>query len=158
MATKSPELEFEKTSRVLSEDRIFEPSQEIVESANITAYMQEKGFDTYQELLAWSIENLEEFWTDMARDLEWFKPWEKVVDWDPEKPKVEWFIGAQTNIVYNALDRHMETNVRNRVAFYWEGEDGTTRTVSYADLYFEVNKFASVLRSLGLEKGDRVIS
>lgn len=157
MTTKAPGLEFDTTNRVLSEERLFEPSAEIVDNANITAYMRKKGFSSYDELHAWSIENIEEFWSDMAGELEWSEPWDQVLSWDPQAPKVEWFLGAQTNIVTNALDRHMKTGVRNRVAFYWEGEDGATRTVSYADLYYEVNKFASVLQSLGIQKGDRVI-
>jgi acetyl-CoA synthetase len=153
--TKPPALRFDTTSRVLSEERLFEPSPEIVENANITAYMRKKGFSTYDELHQWSIENLEEFWADMAADLHWFVPPERILEW--ESPHAKWYVGAKTNIVYNALDRHMTTPVRNRVAFYWEGEDGTSRTVSYGDLYREVNRFASALQNLGLKKGDRII-
>ena len=156
-ASKAPSLGFETTSRVLSEERVFEPDADAVENANITAYMKEKGFDDYREFHLWTVENPEEFWSDMARDLDWFEPWDEVRRWDPDKPSVEWFIGAKTNITYNALDRHKGTPVWNRVAFYWEGEDGETKTYSYADLYREVNRFASVLQNVGLEKGDRVI-
>ncbi len=154
---KAPGLEFDTTNRVLSEERIFEPEPATAEAANITAYMQEKGFSTYEELHKWSVENIEEFWADMAKDLEWFEPWDDVLKWDPEKVELEWFAGAKTNIVYNCLDRHMQTEVKNHVAFYWEGEDGETKTYSYADLYREVNRFAYVLKSLGVNRGDRVI-
>jgi acetyl-CoA synthetase len=72
-------------------------------------------------------------------------------------PYAKWFVGAETNIVYNALDRHMTTPTRNKVAFYWEGEDGATRTISYSDLYYEVCCFANALLSLGLKQGDTII-
>jgi acetyl-CoA synthetase len=153
--TPAPGLDWGTTSRVLSEDRVFEPSAELVENANITAYMRKKGFATYDELHAWSIENSEEFWAEMAEDLHWFQQPTQTLDW--QSPDAKWFIGGKTNICYNALDRHMSTPVRNRVAFYWEGEDGSTRTVSYSDLYYEVSRFANALKSLGVERGDRVI-
>ncbi len=154
-STRAPQLEWETTSRVLSEDRVFEPSAEMVENANITAYMREKGFDSYDEFHAWSVENIEEFWADMATSLHWFEEPTQTLEWNP--PDAKWFIGGKTNICYNALDRHMSTPVRNRVAFYWEGEDGATRTVSYSDLYYEVSKFANALKSQGIGRGDRVV-
>ena len=153
--TRAPQFEWGTTSRVLTEDRVFEPSTELVENANITAYMRKKGFSTYDELHKWSIENSEEFWADMAEDLHWFTQPTQTLEWNA--PDAKWFVGGKTNIAYNALDRHMSTRVRNRVAFYWEGEDGSTRTVSYADLYYEVSKFANALKSLGIKKGDQVI-
>jgi len=153
--TPAPGLDWGTTSRVLSEERLFEPSAELVENANITAYMRKKGFATYDELHAWSVENSEEFWAEMAEDLHWFQKPTQTLEW--QSPDAKWFIGGKTNICYNALDRHMSTPVRNRVAFYWEGEDGSTRTVSYSDLYYEVSRFANALKSLGVERGDRVI-
>src|SRR5690606_28811633 len=100
-------------------------------------------------------ENYEEFWAEMAQDLHWFEQPTKTLEWNI--PDAKWFVGGKTNICYNALDRHMSTPVRNRVAFYWEGEDGSTRTVSYSDLYYEVSKFANALKSLGIQRGDRII-
>jgi len=158
-ATKPPAkatgLDWETTSRVLTEDRVFAPSQDVVENANITAYMRSKGFSTFDELHAWSVEHNEEFWSDMASELHWFKPWEQVLDWQP--PYAKWFTGAETNIVYNALDRHRNTPTWNKVAFYWEGEDGTKRTISYSDLYQDVTRFANALKGLGLKAGDRIV-
>lgn len=107
--TKAPNLDWETTSRVLSEDRLFQPSQEVVENANITAYMRAKGFSTYDELHAWSVEHSEEFWAEMASELDWFKQWDQVLDWQP--PYAKWFVGGQTNIVYNALDRQDRKSV-----------------------------------------------
>jgi len=153
--THKPSLDWDTTSRVLSEERLYEPSPELVENANITAYMRGKGFSDYEELHRWSVEHSEEFWEDMARELDWFKPWSQVLDW--QYPYAKWFVGAETNIVYNALDRHMSTPTRNKVAFYWEGEDGSTRTISYSDLYYEVTKFANALTNLGLKQDDRVV-
>jgi len=155
--TRAPSLGFETTNRVLNENRLFEPEPEVVENANITAYMRRKGFSDYRSFHQWTIENLDEFWADMAEGLEWFQRWDEVYRWDPETPKVEWFIGAKTNITVNALDRHKGTPVWNKVAYYWIAEDGETKTLSYADIYREVNRFASVLQNMGLQKGDRVI-
>ena len=158
MATTSgraPRLDWETTSRVLSEERVFEPSQDVIDNANITAYMRQKGFDSWDELHRWSVEHAEEFWAEIASELHWFTPWDQVLDW--QAPYAKWFTGARTNIVYNALDRHMTTPTRNKVAFYWEGEDGATRTISYSDLFYEVTRFAAALRNLGLEQGDRVV-
>src|SRR5690348_6755933 len=100
--SRAPGLDWETTSRVLSEERLFEPSPETVENANITAYMRAKGFKTYDELHRWSVEHSEEFWAEMAQELHWFTPWDKVLDWQP--PYAKWFTGATTNVVYNALD------------------------------------------------------
>ncbi|RIK44007.1 MAG: acetate--CoA ligase [Chloroflexi bacterium] len=152
---RTPTLDWETTSRVLSEERLFEPRPETVDNANITAYMREKGFSSWEELHRWSVEHNEEFWAEMASNLHWFTPWKRTLDWQP--PYAKWFVGGTTNIVYNALDRHMQTPTRNKVAFYWEGEDGSSRTISYADLYYEVTRFANALQNLGLSQGDRVV-
>ena len=148
-------LQFEHTDRVLTEKRVFHPSPEVVRQANITKYMRGKGFDTWEELYRWSIENPEEFWAEQARELYWHRPWSKVREWNA--PYVKWFLDAECNIVYNALDRHMGTPVQDKVAFYWEAEDGEQRAVSYRELYREVNRFANALKGLGIQKGDRVV-
>ena len=91
----------------------------------------------------------------MASRLEWFEPWEKVLD-DSDKPFYKWFTGAKCNIVYNAVDRHQKTWRRNKQALIWEGEDGSRRTFSYLGVNREVCKLANVLRSMGVAKGDIV--
>ncbi|MGI8856534.1 MAG: AMP-binding protein, partial [Thermomicrobiales bacterium] len=146
-------LQFETTNRVLQEERLFAPSDEMREGANITKYMRAKGFQTYEDLHAWTIEHPEEFWAEMAEELHWFSPWEQVRDW--QFPYVKWFTGATTNIVYNCLDRHRGTHVWNQIAIYWEGERGETRSLSYADLWRETTKFSDVLTKLGLGLGDK---
>jgi acetyl-CoA synthetase len=147
-------LQFENTSRVLQEKRVYHPDATTVENAAITAYMRQKGFSSYDELHRWSVEHNEEFWAEQARELHWFAPWTKVLDWN--YPYAKWFVGARTNICYNALDRHKGTPTWNKVAYYFEGERGDTRTLSYAQVYREVNRLAGALKSLGIKKGDRV--
>ena len=94
------------------------------------------------------------FWAEQAEALHWFKKWEQVRKWEP--PWVQWFVGGKLNASYNCLDRHVETWRRNKAAIIWEGEPGDDRVLTYADLYREVNKFANVLKKLGVRRGDRV--
>ena len=109
----------------------------------------------YESLYAQSIQDPEAFWAERAAELEWFEPWEKVLD-DSNAPFFKWFVGGKTNIVHNALDRHQKTFRKNKLALIWEGEPGDTRTYSYYALNREVCKFANVLRSMGVKKGDIV--
>mgnify|MGYP005810264367 CR=1 FL=1 len=102
-----------------------------------------------------AIESPNDFWGDYARKFSWLKPWGKVYDFDGVHHR--WFTGAKLNITVNALDRHANSDRRNRVAYIWLGEDGTERQVTYGQLYSQVCKFANGLKSLGVGKGDRVI-
>jgi acetyl-CoA synthetase len=148
--------DFEQTDRVLHEERMFTPSQEMVENANITAYIRAKGFQSYEELYAWSIANPEDYWAEQARELHWFKPWDVTFQWT-EKPFFNWFAGGKFNICYNCLDRHKGTPVWDRIAYYWEGENpAETSTITYADLYRGTNRFAQVLLNAGVKRGDTV--
>ena len=146
---------FEDTDSILSEERIFYPTPAEVANANITAYMKSKGFDNYGDFYKWSIANRFEYWDDMARELHWFEPWQKTFEWTT-KPFFQWFVGGKFNIVYNCLDRHMDTPIRHKVAFHWEADNGETRSITYEQLYVETNRFAKGLQNLGLKKGDRV--
>ncbi|RLF91120.1 acetate--CoA ligase [Thermococci archaeon] len=137
--------EKETVEGLLEIKEIYEPPKEIVEKAYVK---------NYDEVYQAAIKDPEKFWEEAANELEWFKKWNKVLEWD--YPKAKWFLGAKVNIVHNALDRHMNTWRRNKVALYWEGQDGSSRTLSYADLYREVNRFANALKELGIKKGDRV--
>jgi len=96
----------------------------------------------------------EGFWADQARTLDWFEPWSEVLRWDP--PHAQWFVGGKLNAAYNCLDRHLTPARRNKLALLWEGEPGDTRGYTYAQLYREVCRFANVLKSLGVVRGDRV--
>ncbi|HYD54784.1 MAG TPA: acetate--CoA ligase [Gemmatimonadaceae bacterium] len=96
----------------------------------------------------------EGFWARQAAELEWMRPWDRVLEWDP--PFAKWFVGGTLNISVNCLDRHVRGPRRNKAALIWEGEPGDRRTLTYWDLFVEVNKFANVLKNLGVGKGDRV--
>jgi acetyl-CoA synthetase len=151
----SSNLGFENTDSILTEERVFSPSNEVVGNANLTAYMKSKGFEDYEAFYKWSLENRFEYWDDLAKELHWFEPWNETFTWT-DKPFFKWFVGGKFNIVYNCLDRHMGTAVENKVAFYWEGDDGSTRTLTYKDLYVMTNRLAKGLQNLGIQKGDRV--
>ncbi|MBM3897108.1 MAG: acetate--CoA ligase [Thaumarchaeota archaeon] len=101
-----------------------------------------------------SIKNPEQFWDSVARELYWFKTWDKVLEWN--NPFARWFKGGEINVSVNAVDRHITTWRKNKVAILWEGEPGERRAVTYNEMYQEVNRFASVLKNLGVQKGDRV--
>jgi len=93
------------------------------------------------------------FWDERAKLLKWFKPWNKTVDWNP--PFAKWFVGGEINASYNTLDINQEEN-STKIAIFWEGEDGSSRILTYSDLYTNVKKFANVLKSLGIKSGDRI--
>ncbi|MFN7209747.1 MAG: acetate--CoA ligase, partial [Aggregatilineales bacterium] len=125
---------------------LYMPSPEVVEQAIV------KDYDALYRRAA---EDPEGFWAEQAETLEWFKRWDKVLE-TARAPFYQWFVGGKINIAYNALDRHVKTWRKNKIALIWEGEAGDTRTYSYYRLWQEVNKFGNVLRSLGVRKGDRV--
>ncbi len=131
---------------VSAEHEVYHPSPEVVEQAYI------KDYDAVRSK---ALEDIEAFWAERAQELDWFEPWEKVLD-DANAPFYKWFVGAKTNIVHNALDRHVKTWRKNKIALIWEGENGDQRSCSYYRLWQEVNKFANILRSLGVQKGDTV--
>ena len=133
---------------VLQENRQFEPPTEFVQTTRVNA-------ETYQALAAAANADPEKFWAELAeKELHWFKPWDKTLDWD--LPFAKWFVGGQLNLSYNCLDRHLTTHRRNKAAIIWEGEPGDSRTLTYAQLHREVCQFANALKSLGVTKGDRV--
>ncbi len=102
-----------------------------------------------------SVEDREGFWAEEASNLSWRKKWDQVID-DSNKPFYKWFTGAKTNIIDNAIDRHLKTEKRNKLAIIWEGEPGDYQTLSYHALNREVSKCANVLKSMGVKKGDIV--
>ncbi len=131
---------------VATSSAVYAPSAEVIARAHV------KDWDT---LRAYSLEHPLEFWAERARELEWFQEWTQVLD-DSNKPFFKWFVGGKINIVHNALDRHMKTWRKNKLAYIWQGEDGSERAISYGELHRMVNQFANVLKSLGVRKGDRV--
>ena len=132
------------------ENRVFP----VPDSFRDKAYI--KSMEDYKEKWQRSIDDPEGFWGEIADNFWWEKKWDKVMDFDYTKGKIAWFIGAKTNITYNALDRHLETR-GDQPALIWEGnEPGEEKTLTYKELHAEVSKFANVLKSLGVKKGDRV--
>jgi len=128
-------------------EEFYYPSPDVVAQAYI------KNWD---ELARQADEDFVGFWEDRAKELiDWHAPWSKVLD-DSNKPFYKWFVDAKTNIVYNSIDRHLKTARKNKLAIIWEGEKGEQRSYSYFALNREVSKFASVLKALGVKKGDRV--
>jgi acetyl-CoA synthetase len=109
----------------------------------------------YQAAYERSLADPEGYWTEAAAALHWFQPWEQVLD-ERDAPFYKWFVGGRTNLCYNALDRHAATWRKNKLALIWESEGGEVRTFTYWQLLREVCRFANVLKSLGVRKGDRV--
>jgi len=139
---------------LLNEKRLFKPSQEVIDKSNINKFMKENNIDDYEELLK-KAEDYEWWWGKNSGIIDWFEPWNKVID-ESEKPFFKWFCGGKTNIAYNALDRHIKTPKKDKLAYIWEGEPGEVKKITYHELYKEVNKFANALKGLGVKKGDRV--
>lgn len=134
---------------ILQENRLFTPPAEFAEKAQI------KSFDDYKQLYDQAKADPQKFWADLAeKELHWFQKWDQILDWQP--PFAKWFVNGKINISYNCIDRHLTTWRRNKAALIWEGEPGDTRTLTYAQLHYEVCKFANVLKHLGVKKGDRV--
>ena len=128
-----------------SEDRLFPPSADFVAQANLSdpAIYDRAAADPAA------------FWAEQARDLlSWDRDFDTALEWD--LPDARWFVGGQLNVSYNCVDRHVEAGLGDRVALHWEGEPGDTRTITYADLLDQVQRFANVLRELGVEQGDRI--
>jgi len=94
------------------------------------------------------------FWETQAKQLHWFKPWKKALEWKP--PYAKWFVGGKLNVAYNCLDRHISGPRRTKAALVWEGEPGDSRVLTYWDLYREVSRFAAALKRHGVKKGDRI--
>ena len=126
--------------------KTYQPPASVIEDANVQEYE-----NTYKR----SIEDPEGFWGEQAETLEWHKGWDKVLD-ASNAPFYQWFVGARTNIVHNAIDRHLRTATRNKLAFIWEGEPGDKRVFSYHALNREVTKMANMIKSMGIKKGDIV--
>jgi acetyl-CoA synthetase len=135
----------EKTlSALLDEHREFPPSEAFKRQANASdpaIYQRAK-------------DDLQAFWAAEAKRLDWFTPWQQVLNW--KAPWAKWFVGGKLNVAYNCVDRHAVSARRNKAAIIWEGEPGDSRVLTFGMLEREVNRFANVLKSLGIAKGDRV--
>jgi acetyl-CoA synthetase len=131
---------------------VWEPSREQIEATNVWRFMQKLGFSDREQFLRYSREHLEEFWEAMVREtgIAWFRPYDRVMDASRGPEWTRWFLGGQTNIALSCLDRH------EGLACLWEAEDGSTRSITFAELRRDANRLAHALRGLGLARGDRV--
>jgi acetyl-CoA synthetase len=130
---------------LLDENRIYKASDTFKKNAN---YKNPEIYKTAEK-------DRLKFWEERARELTWQKPWSKVLEW--KRPYAKWFIGGKLNASENCLDVHLQTHRKNKIALIWEGEMGEVKKITYAELYEQVSKFASVLKNhFGVKKGDRV--
>lgn len=133
---------------LLRENRVFPPAGEFSAKAHI------KSLDEYEAMYRRSVEDPEGFWAEAAGELEWFAPWEKVLD--GEMGSSRWYVGGKLNLSHNCVDRHAMGIRREKTALLWEGEPGEIRRISYGELHGLVQRFANVLKGLGVRRGDRV--
>ena len=129
---------------LLQEERTFPPPEQFKKSANLSDV----------EIFEKAGKDPEGFWAGVARELDWIKPWDKVLEWNC--PWAKWFIGGKLNASYNCLDRHVKTARKNKAAIIWVGEPGEERVLTYREVWRQVNQFANVLKELGVNRGDRV--
>lgn len=135
-----------QTEVLLNEKKLYKPSAKTLKHARVKQY---------KATAAKAMKDPEEYWEKAALELEWYKPWEAVLD-ESNAPFYKWFVGAECNIVHNVLDRHMGTPVENKTAIIWESDAGEKRKLTYKELYLQVNKMANGLKNLKVRPGDRV--
>ncbi len=129
------------------EGEVYFPSQQVIEQAYV------KDWDAIAKRAS---ADLSGFWEEQAGELEWFQKWDKVLD-DSDKPFFKWFVGGKVNITHNCIDRHLKTFRKNKLALFWESEDGKLeRTFSYFAVNREVNRMANIIKAMGVQKSDRV--
>ncbi|HEX13671.1 MAG TPA: acetyl-coenzyme A synthetase, partial [Desulfurella acetivorans] len=132
------------------DDLLIKTSEEFLQKANLNPKL-------YEEYIQWAKNDWEGFWDYFGKnEITWFEPFKKVFD-DSNAPFYKFFVGGKLNISYNCIDRHLSTWKKNRAAIIWESEIGESKTITYRELYYQVNKFANVLKTLGVKKGDRVV-
>jgi len=149
----APTTASQNLESTLREDRVFPPSPEFAAAARV------KSLEEYEAMYARSIADPEAFWAKAARELHWFEPWSKVLEWN--LPWAKWFVGGKINLSYNCVDRHALSERGGKTALIWEGEpvkdgEAEVRKLTYTELHAEVQKFANALKGLGIKKGDRV--
>jgi len=132
----------------LQESRVFPPPAEFAAKAQVGT------LEEYERRYRRSVEEPEAFWAEAARELEWFQPWETVLE--GAGPEAKWFTGGKLNLCHNCVDRHALGGKRDKVALLWEGEPGEVRRITYGELRVEVQRFANALKRLGVKRGDRV--
>lgn len=132
----------------LRENRVFAPPAEFAAKAHV------KSLEQYEAMYQRSVEDPSLFWAEAARELEWFTPWTRVMQ--GEAAQTKWFVGGKLNLSHNCVDRHALGARKDKVALLWEGEPGEVRKITYGELHGQVQRFANVLKGLGIKRGDRV--
>jgi acetyl-CoA synthetase len=140
------ELNNDLTDVLYTNQEKYPPSEDVKKKANVP---------DYERALEEAAQDPLKFWEQAAQDIDWFQKWDKIFE-DKEAPFYKWFVGGKCNLAYNALDRHIQTERKDKPAILWEDETGRTRGFTYQELYEEVNKLVNALRGMGVEKGDRV--
>src|ERR1700687_2282651 len=120
---------------ILNEQRVFPPPD------GFSSHALVKSLEQYEQLYRDAERDPERFWGDIARELHWFKPWDRVLEWNA--PWAKWFVGGKLNVTYNCVDRHAHSARRNKAAIIWEGEPGDSRVLTFGMLEREVNRFAN---------------
>ncbi|MDD4794454.1 MAG: acetate--CoA ligase [Dehalococcoidales bacterium] len=146
------QISSQEISSMMAESRVFPPPKEFSEKAAV------KSMEEYKQLYERSVNDPEGFWKELSGQLHWFKMWDKFREYDfTEQPEIRHFIGGKINVCYNCLDRHLNSSTKNKAAIIWQGEpDEEVVTYTYQQLYYEVCKFANVLKKHGIKKGDTV--
>ncbi len=137
---------------------IWEPDPSQIGKTNVWSFLTSLGYLSLQEFLAYSRDENEDFWRRIVErtGIEWFRPYDRVLDLSRGPEWAEWFVNGRLNIAWNCLERHARGDKAAHIACLWEGEDGSTRQISFAELETETGRVANALASMGLEKGDRV--
>ena len=143
-------MEQRTLSSMMQEKRVFYPPKELSKKAYI------KSLEEYKKIYKRSLDDPDGFWGEAAQQLDWYKKWDKVLVENFGEAKHQWFVGGKLNVSYNCLDRNLKTWRKNKAALIWEGDIGDTDTLTYQELYYNVCKFANVLKKHGVKKGDRV--
>jgi len=139
-------------------DVIWEPSPEVIERSRLKRFMDRHGIETFAELLRRADDDVEWFWDAAIKDIDvaFYREYERVVDLSRGKQWARWWIGARMNIVHSCLDRHRDTELRDKKAIIWEGEPGEVRELTYRELDRQVSRLAGALRRLGVRPGERI--
>ena len=135
---------------MMDEKRVFNPPPGISQKAEF------KTMDDYRKVHKQSIDDPEAFWAKVAEQFVWHKKWDKVLVENFAEAEHKWFVGGKLNVSENCVDRHANGPRKNKAAIIWEGDIGDSRSLTYQELYYQVNKFANVLDKFGIKKGDRV--
>jgi len=135
---------------------LFEPPKELAENSNVYNYIKEHGYKDYNDFVKFSINNIKEFWEEVAKtlDITFFDNYDKVYDDSKGIEWTTWFINGKTNITYNCIDKHVKNKKGNKIAFIWHSEDGSIKSLTYNELYEETCKLAGFFKEIGIQKGD----